>query len=261
MTAAAPSTGPLFNLQGKLALVTGATRGIGWAAAQALGRQGARVLINGRDAARVADAVARAQAEGWCALPAPFDVGDLPQARAALDALTRTHGGVDILLANAGIQHRTPLLQFDQADFERVLFFNLTAQWSLARHAAAAMVQRGYGRILFTGSVTALHGRENVSAYTAAKGALHASVRQWAAELTPHGVTVNALAPGYIRTELTQALQDDKGFEQWLLARTPARRWGQPQDLAAAVVFLAAREAGFVTGQVLVVDGGLTATL
>ena len=106
MTAAAPATGPLFNLQGQLALVTGATRGIGWAAAQALGRQGARVLVNGRDAGRVADAVARAQAEGWCALPAPFDVGDLPQTRAALDILAQAHGGVDILLANA--RHPAP---------------------------------------------------------------------------------------------------------------------------------------------------------
>lgn len=116
-------------------------------------------------------------------------------------------------------------------------------------------------RIVFTGSITALLGRPQISAYAAAKGALHASVRQWASELSPQGVTVNALAPGYLRTELTQALQQDTGFDAWLRRRTPAGRWGEPQDMAAAVVFLAARESGFITGQILTVDGGLTATM
>jgi gluconate 5-dehydrogenase len=114
---------------------------------------------------------------------------------------------------------------------------------------------------LFTGSITAVLGRERVTAYSAAKGALHTLVRQWSTELSPHGVTINAIAPGYIQTELTQALWQDPEFDGWLRKRTPAGRWGQPQDLAAAVVFLASNEAGFVTGQVLVVDGGLTATM
>mgnify|MGYP000314179874 FL=1 len=146
-------------------------------------------------------------------------------------------------------------------EFERVIAFNLTAQWAIARQVARTMAERGWGRILFTGSITAVLGRERVTAYTAAKGALHALVRQWSSELTPQGVTINAIAPGYIQTELTQALWQDPQFDGWLRQRTPAGRWGQPQDLAAAVAFLASPEAAFITGQLLVVDGGLTATM
>lgn len=255
---AAPS---LFGLAGRIALVTGSTRGIGLAAALALARQGATVVINGRDANQVDDVVSHARDEGLAVHGQAFDVGDLSASQAAFDSIERRVGPVDILFANAGIQHREALLDFDIGDFERVLHFNLTAQWSLARRAAAGMAGRGHGRVIFTGSITAILGRERVTAYTAAKGALHAMVRQWSTELAPRGVTVNAIAPGYVRTELTQALQQDESFDGWLRQRTPAGRWGEPQDLAAAVAFLACNEAGFITGQILAVDGGLTSTM
>jgi gluconate 5-dehydrogenase len=123
------------------------------------------------------------------------------------------------------------------------------------------MTDRRYGRIIFTGSITALLGRQGISAYTAAKAAMHGVVRQWAAELGDCGITVNAIAPGYIKTELTRKLWDDEKFSNWLEARVPQKRWGEPSDIASALVFLAAAEARYVTGQVLVVDGGLTATM
>lgn len=252
---------PLFDLRGQVALVTGSTRGIGWAAAHALARQGATVVLHGRSRERVDAAAARLRTDGLAACGSAFDVADLAASRCAFDAIERDVGPVDILFSNAGIQHRQALLDFEQSEFERVLFVDLTAQWSLARHAARSMVRRAHGRVIFTGSVTAILGRERVTAYTAAKGALHALVRQWATELSPHGVTVNAVAPGYIRTELTEALQGDADFDRWLRQRTPAARWGEPQDLGAAVAFLAAREAGFVTGQTLVVDGGLSSSM
>lgn len=254
-------TGPLFSLAGQVALVLGSSRGIGRACAFALGRQGARVLVNGRDAGRVARTVRELGEAGIRAEAVVFDVDDLAGATAAIDAAEARVGPVDILFANAGVQHRAPLLEFDLADFQRVLFTNLTAQWALARHTARGMAARGHGRIVFTGSITAILGRENVTAYTAAKGALHALVRQWSTELAARGVTVNALAPGYIRTDLTQALHGDGDFDAWLRRRTPAGRWGTPEDLASAMVFLAARESGFVTGQILAVDGGLSATM
>lgn len=252
---------PLFRLDGRTALVTGSTRGIGLAAAQALGEQGATVVINGRQAAQVEQVVQEGRALGLDFRAMPFDVGDLAASEQAVDRIAREIGPVDILFANAGIQHREALLDFPQAEFERVIAFNLTAQWAMARQVARTMAERGWGRILFTGSITAVLGRERVTAYTAAKGALHALVRQWSSELTPQGVTINAIAPGYIQTELTQALWQDPQFDGWLRQRTPAGRWGQPQDLAAAVAFLASPEAAFITGQLLVVDGGLTATM
>lgn len=254
-------TRPLFSLTGRLALVTGSTRGIGLAAAQTLARQGATVVINGRDKTTVQRTVDEGLRDGLDFRAMPFDVGDSTASVQAIDRIEHEMGPIDILFANAGIQHREALLAFDLADFQRVIAFNLTAQWALAQHSARAMVTRGRGRILFTGSITAVLGRERLSAYTAAKGALHAMVRQWSTELAPSGVTINAIAPGYIRTELTQALWTDPSFDKWLHQRTPAGRWGLPQDLAAAVAFLASDEAGFITGQTLVVDGGLSSTM
>ncbi len=252
---------PLFSLKGRLALVTGSTRGIGLAAAETLSRQGATVVINGRDPEAVHRTVAEGQLNGLDFRPMPFDVGDTTASAQAIDQIEQDFGPVDILFANAGIQHREALLEFELSDFQRVIAFNLTAQWALAQHAARAMVTRGRGRILFTGSITAVLGRERLSAYTAAKGALHAMVRQWSTELAPDGVTINTIAPGYIRTELTKALWTDPSFDEWLHQRTPAGRWGLPHDLAAAVAFLASDEAGFITGQTLVVDGGLSSTM
>lgn len=252
---------PLFSLKGRLALVTGSTRGIGLAAAETLARQGATVVINGREPEAVHSTVAEGQRSGLDFRPMSFDVGDTTASVQAVDQIEQELGPLDILFANAGIQHREALLEFELSDFQRVIAFNLTAQWALAQHAARAMVTRGRGRILFTGSITAVLGRERLSAYTAAKGALHAMVRQWSTELAPAGVTINTIAPGYISTELTKALWTDPSFDEWLQQRTPAGRWGLPQDLAAAVAFLASDEAGFITGQTLVVDGGLSSTM
>lgn len=251
----------MFDLTGRVALVTGSTRGIGLTAAQALARQGATVVINGRESEAVTRVVMEGQRSGLDFRPMAFDVGDPEASLTAIDRIAQEIGPLDILFANAGIQHRETLLDFELSDFQRVIAFNLTAQWALAQHAARCMVVRGHGRILFTGSITAVLGRERVSAYSAAKGAIHAMVRQWSTELAPKGVTINAIAPGYICTDLTQALWQDPSFDEWLRKRTPAGRWGQPQDLSAAVVFLASDEAGFITGQTLIVDGGLSSTM
>lgn len=251
----------MFDLTGRVALVTGSTRGIGLTAAQALARQGATVVINGRESEAVTRVVMEGQRSGLDFRSMAFDVGDPEASLTAIDRIEQEIGPLDILFANAGIQHRETLLDFELSDFQRVIAFNLTAQWALAQHAARCMVVRGHGRILFTGSITAVLGRERVSAYSAAKGAIHAMVRQWSTELAPKGVTINAIAPGYICTDLTQALWQDPSFDEWLRKRTPAGRWGQPQDLSAAVVFLASDEAGFITGQTLIVDGGLSSTM
>ena len=251
----------MFNLDGHTARVTGSSRGIGYETARALARQGAQVIIHGRRADSVNQAVATLQAEGLRALPLVFDIEDLPATLGAVDQALAQTGAIDILFANAAVQHREPLVSFPQHEFERILFANLTAQWALGRHLATHMIARKYGRIIFTGSITGLQGKREITAYTAAKAALHGLVRQWTAELGPHGITVNAIAPGYIQTEFTQALVDDTAFGQWLASRSPSAGWGTPGDIASTAVYLAARESGFVSGQVIAVDGGLTATL
>lgn len=252
----------MFDLSGKVALITGSTRGIGYEAAQALARQGAKVLLNGRQRSSVESAVQSLRDQGLRASPLAFDIENVDNMHAAVEAAVQQHGGIDILFANAAIQHRAPLLSYPQQAFERIVFANLTSQWMLGQQVASNMVTQGFGRIIFTGSVTGVLGRPEVTAYTAAKSALHGLVRQWASELSPQGVTVNAIAPGYLQTQLTEALSEDEAFTHWLERRVPTPGgWGKPEDIASTVVYLAARESRFVTGQVIAVDGGLSTTM
>ncbi|HLU04733.1 MAG TPA: SDR family oxidoreductase [Advenella sp.] len=250
-----------FALDGQLALVTGSSRGIGLASARALAEQGARVVINGRSAQTVSQAAHTLRQAGLDIIEAPFDAADIQQSVATVDRLIQDHGPIQIFMANAAMQHRENLLSFPQEKFEAVLWLNLTAQWALGRHLAAHMAQQKYGRIIVTGSITGLQGRKDISAYTVAKAGLHALARQWAVELSPHHITVNAVAPGYIATEFNQTLVNDKDFNQWLFDRVPQQKWGSPDDIANAVCYLASREASFVTGQTLAVDGGFTIAL
>jgi gluconate 5-dehydrogenase len=251
----------MFRLDGRTALVTGASRGLGWAIAQALAGAGAHVVLNGRDAAALEARVAALAARGLRAEAAAFDVTDTAAAAAAVRAVVERHGRLDVLCANAGVQHRSPIVDFPLDDFRRVIDTNLTAVWALAREAARAMVPAGRGRILVTGSMTALAARPTVSAYVASKGAVHALVRALAVELGPKGITANCIAPGYFATEMNTALVNDTAFDAWVVGRTPVGRWGRPEEIGAAALYLASDEAAFVNGHALVVDGGFTASL
>jgi len=246
----------LFSLTGRVALVTGASRGLGFAMAKALGEHGAKVIVGARDRVALRNAAAKIGAEAMA-----FDVTVPDASRAALEDIVARHGRLDILVNNAGIQHRRPLADWQDEDFDRVIATNLTACFRLARDAARLMLPNKFGRIINTGSVAAILGRPTIHGYVAAKAGLHGLTRSMASEMGRHGITVNAIAPGYFATELNTALIEDKAFTQWVEQRTPAGRWAKPEELGGAVVFLASDAAAYVNGHVLAVDGGLSVSL
>jgi gluconate 5-dehydrogenase len=246
----------MFSLQGRIALVTGASRGLGFAMAKALKDNGATVIVNARSKSELEAAAGRIGAR-----PAACDITDPAAARAMLENVAKDHGRLDILVNNAGIQHRVPLVDWKDEDFERVISVNLTSCFRLARDAVRLMLPNRFGRIINTGSVAAILGRPTIHAYVAAKAGLHGLTRSMAAELGRHGITINAIAPGYFATELNTALLNDKEFTAWVEKRTPAGRWARPEELGGAVVFLASDAASYVNGHVLAVDGGLSTSL
>lgn len=254
-------TSPLFDLAGRVALVTGSSRGLGHAMAAALADAGATVVLNGRDRPSLDARVVELHQRGLAADAMAFDVADEAAARAGVDAVAQRHGRLDILVANAGTHHGAPLERWTLADWKRVLATNLDACFVLAQQAAGFMKAARHGRIIFTGSLTGSLGRPGIHAYAASKAAVASLARTLANELGEHGITSNAIAPGYFETDLSAKLRADPAFAERVIQRVPARRWGKPADLAGLAVFLASDASSYVNGQQIVVDGGLSAAL
>ncbi len=250
-----------FRLDGRLALVTGSTRGLGLAIARAMGEQGARVLINSRTVADCEAVVETLFAEGHEVAALPFDAGDGPSREAALASLDGGADSIEILVNNAGIIHRAPLADFQEEKWRHVLDVNLTAPFLLAQLVAPGMVRRGWGRIINISSIMGQIGRATIPAYVSSKHGLVGLTKTLGIELGPHGITVNAINPGYFATEFNAPLIADPEFNAMVKSRTPLGRWGDPAELAGAAVFLASDAGGYVNGASLTVDGGMTAAL
>lgn len=250
----------IFSLVGKVALVTGASRGLGRAMALALARCGAHVVVNGRNAAGIERTCAAIAEAGGAASAMVFDTTDAAAAAAAIDRIEAERGHLDVLVNNAGYGNGRTASESTDAQWNEIVEVDLNACFRLARHASVGMIRRRWGRIVNISSVNAHIAREANASYCAAKAGLEGMTRALAVEWGPHGVTVNAIAPGYMMTpdNMETPLRADPGKRAWFAERTALRRWGQADELDGAVVFLASDASAYCTGHVLVVDGGMS---
>jgi gluconate 5-dehydrogenase len=250
-----------FSLSGRTALITGSSRGLGHAIARGMARAGARVVLHGVDAGRLEGTAAAMRAEGLDVRTACFNVTDETAVVATFASFDAEGVEIDILVNNAGTQFRRPMVELDTVDWQRVIDTNLTGAFIVGREAARRMIPRGRGKIINIGSLTSELARATVAPYTVAKGGIKMLTRAMAAEWAEHGIQANAIGPGYMLTDMNEALIANPQFDAWVKDRTPARRWGRPEELAGTAVYLASAASDYVNGQIIYVDGGMISVL
>jgi len=251
----------MFSLTGKRALITGASRGLGYAIAKALAGAGAQTILHGRDLAALGRAQGAFAQRGWACSSVTCEMTDESAVRDMAKSMLEQHGRIDILVNNAGANIRKGLLEAASAEWRAVLEMDLTACFALAQELAPAMIDAGWGRIINIGSVMSVLSRAGIPAYAAAKHGVAGLTRALAAELGRKGVTANAICPGFFLTEANQVHLQNAKFTTWVEERTPLGRWGEPKEVGGAAVFLASDAASYVNGHLLMVDGGLTASM
>lgn len=251
----------LFDLSASRALITGSSQGIGLALAEGLARHGAKIVLNGRDRAKVETSAESLAAKGFEADVAVFDVTDQAAVASGVDRIENEIGAIDILVNNAGMQFRAPLEEFPADRWDQLLRTNISSVFFVGQAVARHMIGRGRGKIINVASVQSELARTNIAPYTATKGAVRNLTRGMCADWARYGLQVNAIAPGYFKTPLNQALVDNPEFSDWLAKRTPAGRWGDVEELVGAAVFLGSAASSFVNGHTLYVDGGITTSL
>lgn len=251
----------LFNLNGKRALITGSSQGIGFALAKGLAAEGVEIVLNGRNAEKLVSAAKALEANSLKTHQLAFDATDHTAVRGAIDGFESASGAIDILVNNAGMQHRTALQDFPPEAFEQLLQTNIASVFHVGQAVARHMIGRKRGKIINIASVQSALARPGIAPYTATKGAVTNLTKGMATDWAKHGLQCNAIAPGYFDTPLNAALVADPEFSAWLTNRTPAGRWGQVEELVGACIFLASDASSFVNGHTLYVDGGITASL
>ena len=247
----------LFDLTGRRALITGSSQGIGFALAKGLAAAGAKVVLNGRDLEKLSQAARLITGSQTLS----FDATKHDEVRTAVDGFEADVGPIDILINNAGMQHRAPLEDFPAEAFERLLQANIASVFHVGQAVARHMIARKRGKIINIASVQTALARPSIAPYTATKGAVGNLTKGMATDWAKYGLNCNAIAPGYFDTPLNAALVSDPAFSRWLEKRTPAGRWGNVDELAGAAIFLASDASSFVNGHILYVDGGITASI
>lgn len=251
----------LFSLEGQTALITGSSRGLGNAIARGMAEAGARLVLNGLDRERLDVAAAVLRGNGHNVRTAAFDVTDETAVMAAFEALDAAGIEIDVLVNNAGIQLRKPMLDLSTDEWRSVIDTNLTSAFVVGREAARRMIPRKRGKIINIASLTSELARATVAPYTVAKGGIKMLTKAMTAEWAEHGIQANAIGPGYMLTDMNEALVTNPPFDAWVKGRTPARRWGRPEELVGAAIFLASAASDYISGQVIYVDGGMISVL
>lgn len=251
----------LFDLTGRRALITGSTRGIGNLMARGLAAHGASVVINGTTQERAEEAAAAMIGEGSSAEAVAFDVTDRQAVIDGVEKIEKTIGQIDILINNAGIQRRHPFLEFPEEEWDQVIEVNQKSVFLVSQAVGKHMVKRKAGKIINICSMQSELGRDTITPYAASKGAVKMMTRGMCVELARYNIQVNGIAPGYFKSDMTKALVEDKEFTAWLCNRTPANRWGDPEELIGAAVFLSSKASDFVNGHLIFVDGGMLAAV
>ena len=250
----------LFSLEGKTALITGSSQGIGFALAKGMYNDGANIILNGRDLNKLKEAQKRFKYQNKVKV-ANFDVTSYEETNNSISELEHSFNSIDVLVNNAGIQFRSPLEDFPIEKFEEIINTNIKSLFNVSKNIVKFMIKRKKGKIINIASVQSSLARPGIAPYTASKGAVANFTKGMATDWAKYGIQVNAIAPGYFKTPLNEALVNDEQFTKWLKSRTPAGRWGEVNELVGACIFLAADASSFVNGHILYVDGGITASL
>lgn len=251
----------LFDLSDKVVLISGSSGGIGYALAKGLGEAGATLVLNGRNETKLNNTVNELNHRGYKAFGYAFDITRSKDVNEQVLAIEKEVGPIDVLVNNAGIQHRQPLEEFSEKKWKEVMDVNLNGAFIVSKSVVKGMIKRKRGKIINTCSLMSEVGRKTIGAYTASKGGLKMLTRAMTVDWAEYNIQVNGIGPGYFLTDMTQPLADDESFDGWIKSRTPAKRWGKPDELAGTIIYLASDASNFVNGQVIYVDGGILAAL